>query len=123
MNISPPEKYRAFLVEKASNAVVQAYTDAKPGSVAYGYGSAAVGLQRRVNYFCDKGAGNKAGNTFAVNGYGAMYGKTDDPDFSGFEATTDTNVYLLFTFDEAEKLGCLIAESGNTVVFGGGRKK
>lgn len=24
-------------------------------------------------------------------------------------------------FDEAEKLGCLIAESGNTVVFGGGR--
>lgn len=104
MDIAPPEDYRAFLVNRASDAVVEAYRAAKPGAVAYGYGSAAVGLQRRVNYFCDKGAGNAAGNTFAVNGHGVMYGKTNDPDFSGFEATTDTNVYLLFTFDEKEQL-------------------
>lgn len=109
VNIYPPEKYRAFLLEKVSEAIVQACREAKPGSVAYGYGSAAVGLQRRVNYFCDKGVANKAGNTFAVNGHGVMYGKTNDPDFSGFEATTDSNVYLLFTFDEAQALtGALI---------------
>ena len=109
VNIYPPEKYRAFLIDQASDAVVEAYRAAKPGAIAYGYGSAAVGLQRRANYFCDKGAGNTAGNTFAVNGHGVMYGKTNDPDFSGFEATTDTNVYLLLTFDETEKLtGALI---------------
>lgn len=109
VNMYSPDKYRAFLVDQASDAVVEAYRSAKPGSIAYGYGSAAVGLQRRVNYFKDKGAGNAAGNTFAVNGHGVMYGKTNDPDFSGFEATTDTNVYLLFTFDEQEKLtGALV---------------
>lgn len=109
VNISLPEKYRAFLLEKVSDAIVQAYKEAKPGSVAYGYGSAAVGLQRRVTYFCDKGVANKAGNTFAANGHGVMYGKTNDPDFCGFEATTDSNVYLLFTFDEKEKLtGALV---------------
>lgn len=109
VDIYPPEKYRAFLVEQAAEAVCQACEDAKPGFLSFGYGSAAVGLQRRVTYFCDKGAGNTVGNTFAVNGHGAMYGKTNDPDFSGFEATTDANVYLLFTFDEKENLtGALV---------------
>ena len=109
VNMYSPDKYRAFLVDQASDAVVEAYRSAKPGSISYGYGSAAVGLQRRVNYFRDKGAGNAAGDTFAVNGHGVMYGKTNDPDFSGFEASTDTNVYLLFTFDEQEQLtGALV---------------
>jgi len=109
VNIYPPEKYRAFLVDQASDAVVEAYRAAKPGLMSFGYGSAAVGLQRRVNYFCDKGIANKVGNTFAANGHGVMYGKTNDPDFSGFEAGTDANLYLLFTFDLEEKLtGALI---------------
>lgn len=104
VDICPQEKYRAFLVEQVVDAVTEAYTTAAPGSVSYGYGSAAVGLQRRVTYFTDRGTGNTAGNTFAVNGHGVMYGKTNDPDFSGFEGVTDPNVYLLFTFDERENL-------------------
>lgn len=104
VKLEKPEKYRAFLVQQVADAVTEAYTTAAAGSVSYGYGSAAVGLQRRVSYFTDRGAGNTAGNTFAVNGHSVMYGKTNDPDFSGFEATTDSNVYLLFTFDEKENL-------------------
>ena len=104
-----PEIYRSFLLEQMTRVVKQAVESAAPGSLSYGYGSASVGLQRRVTYFCDKGAGNKVGNTFAVNGHGVMYGKTNDPEFSGYEATTDANVYLLFTFDEKEQLtGALV---------------
>ena len=104
VDLEPPEKYRAFLVEQAVQTIIRAHETASPGSIAYGYGSAAIGLQRRVNYFHDRSSGNTSGNTFAVNGRGVMYGKTDDPDFSGFEATTDTNVYLLYTFDETDAL-------------------
>lgn len=104
VELRPPEEYRAFLLEQVTNAVCIAYKNAKPGAIAYGYGSAAVGLSRRVTYFNDRGIYNQAGNTFAVNGHAVMYGKTNDPQFSGFEGTTDFNVYLLFTFDEKENL-------------------
>ncbi len=109
VNIYPAEKYRAFLLERMTEIVAQAVTGAKPGSIAYGYSTASVAVSRRCTYFCDKGAGNTKGDTFAVNGHTVMYGKTNDPDFSGFEGSTDTNVYLLFTFDEKEKLtGALV---------------
>ena len=104
VELEKPEKYRAFLVQQITEAIYSAYSAAAPGSVSYGYGSAQVGLQRRVTYFTDRGAGNTAGNTFAVNGFGAMYGKTNDPEFSGYEGSIDCNVYLLFTFDEKENL-------------------
>ena len=109
VTLYPPEKYRAFLVEQITATIARAYNGAAPGSVAYGYSSAALGVSRRVTYFHDQGANNAKGNTFAVNGHGVMYGKTNNPDFSGYESCTDANVYLLFTFDTQEKLtGALI---------------
>lgn len=104
VNLRPPEIYREFLLNQLTNAVYYAYENAKPGSIAYGYGSAAVAHSRRVTYFTDQGIYNKKGNTFGVNGHGKMYGKTNDPQFSGYEGPTDANVYLLFTFDENENL-------------------
>ena len=92
-----------------TEVVAKAVETAAPGSVSYGYSSASIGFSRRSTYFCDRGANNKKGDTFAVNGHGAMYGKTNDPEFSGFEGNVDTYVYLLYTFDEAGKLtGALV---------------
>ncbi len=104
VHIAPPEKYRKFLVDSVSDAVAEAYQNRAEGSFSFGYGSAAVGMQRRVVYFNDKGAANTATDTFAVNGHGKMYGETDQDDFSGFEGAVDTNVNLLYTFDHAGKL-------------------
>ena len=100
----PPVKYRQRLLGLVVDALEEAWTGRKKGSFSYGYGTAAVGQQRRVTYFVDRGAGNKLGDTFAVNGHGVMYGKTNDPDFDSYEGPTDSNVYLLYTFDEEDKL-------------------
>jgi hypothetical protein len=109
VDIYPAEKYRAFLLARMTDTIAGAYETAAAGSVSYGYSSASIGFSRRSTYFCDKGASNKKGDTFAVNGHSAMYGKTNDPEFAGFEGSTDTYVYLLFTFDEAGKLtGALV---------------
>lgn len=104
VTIEPPEIYRAFLREKMADTVTRAVQNAAPGSVAYGYSSASVGFSRRATYFNDRGAKNAKGNTFAVNGHAVMYGKTAVEDFSGFEGSADTYVYLLYTFDAEEKL-------------------
>ena len=109
VDIYPAEKYRAFLIEKMTDITEKACQSATAGSISYGYSSASIGFSRRSTYFCDKGANNKKGDTFAVNGHGAMYGKTNEPEFSGFEGSTDTYVYLLFTFDTEGKLtGALV---------------
>ena len=99
MNIYPAAKYRAFLLEQMVTSIKKAYEGAAPGAVSFGYGTATVGISRRSTYFTDQGAGNVKGNTFAVNGHGVMYGKTNNPDFAGFEAGAENDVNLLFTFD------------------------
>ena len=104
LEIYPHLQYRQFLVTSMVDAIEEAYLGKKPGSFAYGYGSAAVGLQRRVTYFNDRSAMNVKGNTFGVNGVGQMYGKTNVEYFDSFEGPTDANVYLLYTFDEADRL-------------------
>ncbi|MBR3836783.1 MAG: hypothetical protein IKJ74_01440 [Clostridia bacterium] len=104
VTIFPPEKYRAFLLENMVSAVCEAYETRSAGSVAYGFSTAEIAVQRRCVYFNDKGANNTAANTFAVHGHGMMYGKTDLDDFSGYEGCTDATVSLLFTFDETENL-------------------
>lgn len=104
LEIYPHLQYRQFLVTSMVDAIEEAYLGKKSGSFAYGYGSAAVGLQRRVTYFNDRSAMNVKGNTFGVNGFGQMYGKTNVEDFDSFEGPTDANVYLLYTFDEADRL-------------------
>ena len=109
LNIEPPEVYRAFLLEQVVNTVAKAWNGAASGSVAFGFGTATVGISRRSTYFTDKGAGNVKGDTFAVNGHGVMYGKTNDPDFAGYEGSADNDVNLLFTFDAQNNLtGALV---------------
>ena len=103
VRIDPPEKYRRFLVENIADAVKEAYENRAEGSFSYGYGTASVAFHRRSVYFNDQSANNEL-TTYAVNGHGVMYGKTNKSDFSGFEGAIDTNVYLLYTFDSRGKL-------------------
>ncbi len=102
--IEPPQIYRSFLVENISDVIVEAYEKRSEGSYAYGYGTASVGVSRRVTYFNDRGALNGRKDSLAPNGHGVMYGRTNDEMFSGYEGSTDSNVNFLFTFDKDEKL-------------------
>lgn len=97
-------EYREFLKKNMVDAIEEAYLGRKSGSFAYGYSTATVGLQRRVTFFNDRSVNNVKGNTFGVNGHGQMYGKTAQDDFDSYEGPTDNNVYLLYTFDAADKL-------------------
>ncbi len=104
INFYSPDKYIEFFVNEASNAVVEAYNNRAEGSFSYGYGSAAVAINRRAVYMNDKSINNTSNNTFAVNGYAQMYGNTNVEDFSGYEGCIDTKAYLLYTFDANENL-------------------
>ena len=96
-----------FIAGRVAEAVVQAWKTRAPGKIAFGYGFATVGHSRRVIYLDDIGqrldnAAERAG--FSVNGHGKMYGNTDDPMFSHYEAGTDSFINLLYTFDMNDKL-------------------
>jgi len=106
IEIADSNEYRAFLVAQIADAITEAYAKRAPGGVAYGYGYAVVGHSRRVVYFDDlskrPGAGSRAG--MIVEGHAAMYGNTNDPMFSHYEAGADHFINLLYTFDPAGKL-------------------
>jgi hypothetical protein len=111
IEIASSDEYRAFLVEQAASAVAEAFENRAPGGVAYGYGFAVAGHSRRVVYFDDlskrPGAAGRAG--MIVAGHAAMYGNTDDDQFSHYEAGTDHFINLLYTFDPEHRLtGALI---------------
>ncbi len=86
--------------------VIEAWDNRKTGAVAYGYGYAVVAHSRRVVYSVDKGKVIKTIDT--QNGHAVMYGKTNDPTFSGYEAGADHFLNAMFTFDENEKLTGMI---------------
>ncbi|OQA43764.1 MAG: hypothetical protein BWY52_01770 [Chloroflexi bacterium ADurb.Bin325] len=87
-------------------AIIEAWNSRKPGAVAWGYGFAVTGHSRRTVYFDDvsKRAGSNNAPGVRVDGHAQMYGNTNDPIFSHFEAGADHFVNLLYTFDAAHKL-------------------
>ena len=96
-----------FIASRVAEAVAEAWKNRAPGQLAFGYGFATVGHSRRVVYLDDIGkrldnAAERAG--FSVNGHAKMYGNTDDPMFSHYEAGTDSFINLLYTFDLDGKL-------------------
>ena len=101
-----PEAYRKILVDKASDAVVEAYESRSEGSYAYGYGYAVVAHHRRPTYFDDlrERAGDKRPAAIAVDKHAKMYGNTNDPMFAGYEGNVDSTAYFMFTFDKDDKL-------------------
>lgn len=79
------KEYSNFLIEKISEAAIEAWNSRKAGAISYGRGHAVVGFNRRMSYF---------------DGSTVMYGKSDDPNFSHVEGYEDHGVDMLFTYDE-----------------------
>jgi hypothetical protein len=101
--VMSPDEYTLFFVERVTEAVKEAWKNRKPGGVAWGYGQAVVGHNRRASYFRNP-SGNKGASGSVVHGTSAMYGTTDHPLFSHLEGYADHGVDLLFTFNEKNEL-------------------
>lgn len=98
--------YANFLVERAAQAIVNAWRARAPGQVAWGLGQAVVGRNRRAVYFDDlaqrPGYKNHPGHCTTRNA--AMYGNTNDPLFSHIEGYEDHSVDLLYTWNARGEL-------------------
>ena len=100
------QEYRAFFTDMAAQAAVEAWQSRRPGGFAYGYGYAVVAHSRRSVYFEDMS--QVVPSKVAPNGHAVMYGKTDRPEFSHYEAGADHFLNVLFTFDEKDALTGMI---------------
>jgi len=104
--IYPGIKYRQFLTEKCAEAAIAAWDNRKPGGMGYGYGYAVVSHSRRTVYFEDQGSFDPLAGS--PNGHCIMYGKTNKPEFSHYEAGADHFVNVMFTVDADRKLTGMI---------------
>lgn len=100
--VFPAEKTREHAGNMAAEAVDEAIRNLKEGAFAYGYGYAVVGHSRRVLY--DEDMSVLRPSSLAPNGHAVMYGNTNDPHFSGYEAGADHFINFMYTFDEKENL-------------------
>ena len=96
-------QYREFVAQQSADAIVEAWDNRAEGGISYGYGYAVVGHSRRVWYSEDKSKTSQ-GLVVAPNGYAMMYGKTNDPTFSHYEAGADHFLNLMFTYNKDNKL-------------------
>ncbi len=111
LDMMSPEETIEFVASRIAEAVAEAWKNREPGSVAYGYGFATVGHSRRVVYLDDlsKRPDAQAKPGIFVDGHGKMYGDTNDPMFSHYEAGTDSFINLLYTFDaDGELSGAIV---------------
>ena len=83
------EEFQEFFIERAAEAVVEAWKNRRQGGISRGLGHAAVGYCRRVQY---------------ANGTTQMYGSTDREDFIGLEGPSDPGVDMLFCWDMDKNL-------------------
>lgn len=83
------QAYGDLLIERITEAAVEAWTRRAPGALSWGRSHAVVGFNRRTSYF---------------DGSTRMYGATDTPEFSHIEGHEDHAVELLFTYDAQHTL-------------------
>lgn len=88
------DDYSDWLIEKISEAAIEAWEKRQPGALSWGRGYAVIGFNRRVAY---------------DDGSTVMYGDPNDPKFSHMEGHEDHGMDMLFTYDTQHKLtGMLI---------------
>ena len=104
VEITPPGEYMEFYIDMATEAVCESFENRREGYIAYGYGHATTGHSRRSVYTKDWGSEGTAKMSRTVNGHAKMYGNTNDPAFSHYEAGMDSYSNFLYTFDENKKL-------------------
>jgi hypothetical protein len=88
-DVMTAKEYADLLVDRITDAAVEAWDSRAPGALAWGRSYAVVGFNRRTAYF---------------DGSSRMYGRTDVPEFSHIEGHEDHAVELLFTFDAGHAL-------------------
>ena len=76
-------QYGEFFIGQVADAVVEAWEKRAPAGMSWALGCAAVGINRRVQYF---------------DGSTVMYGDTSRDDFQSFEGSADPGLPLLFFF-------------------------
>jgi len=74
-------EYGDFFVQKATDAVVEAWKNRAPAGMSWGLGHAAVGINRRAQYF---------------DGTAVLYGDAGRETFSSFEGGVDPGIDMLF---------------------------
>jgi hypothetical protein len=83
-DVMSEQEYGDLLIEKISEAAIEAWSSRKPGALSWGKGYAVIGFNRRVSYF---------------DGSTIMYGSSEKPEFSHIEGCEDHGVEMLFTYD------------------------
>jgi len=109
------DNYREHLATGCAEAVAEAWAKRASGGVAWGYGHAVVSYSRRVVYFDDvsQRPGATKDSAAGVNGHARMYGNTNDPMFSHYEAGADHFVNLLWQADRGDRQRAVpVAELG-----------
>ncbi|MBT3374789.1 MAG: hypothetical protein HN742_21595 [Lentisphaerae bacterium] len=101
-NLMVPAEYRAFLAAHIADAALESWEGRTAGRLAWGFGHAVVGHNRRTSYLEDFAEQEFPGQKIERNA--RMYGKTDDPSFSHVEGHEDHSVQFLYTFDPDGRL-------------------
>ncbi len=79
-----PADYLEFASDRIAEAVLHAWTQRKPGGIAYGLSPAVIGRNRRLVF---------------QDGTSVMYGKAQSTEFRHVEGYEDHFVYALMTYD------------------------
>lgn len=88
------EESLAFLTEKITTVIIDAWKNRKSAKYATGFGRAAIGMCRRVCY---------------SDGSAKMWGDTNTATFAELEGGNDSGIEMLFFYDENEKLTGIVA--------------
>ena len=94
-----PAENRQRLVNGIVEAVLESWERRKPAMIAWGFGCAVVGRNRRVVYLNDFPEKNQGLPGMTIEKNAKLYGKTNVPDFSHIEGYEDHTVQFLFAFD------------------------
>lgn len=89
-----PERALNFLIEKITDACVEAWEKRAPAYYKNAFGRAAVGMCRRVVY---------------DDGQARMWGDTNHPNFTELEGGNDSGIELIYTYDENKELTGVVA--------------
>ena len=106
-------EYRNMFIDRAVEAIVNAWNARKPGKIGYGYDFAVTCFSRRPVYSDDlRKRPGKDGKPktpgLSPDIHAKLHGNANDPQFSHMEAAPDPFVNFLFTYDMNDKLTGMI---------------
>lgn len=120
LGVMDPSIYVDFASERIADAVTRAWEHRKSAGVSWGLSHAVIGQNRLASYRAPacvisdvpvEGKVPAASAPFSTGArgqtpgaYSAMYGNTNDPNFSHLEGYVDHSVDVLFTWDEASRI-------------------